>query len=101
LGEDVREEEPYCEFLTGEAGTGKTYELQRRIREDYSYGLLGATTGIAAVNLGTRTIHSALGFYDTTSLEDNFRMGYLQARLRKIALEEGLRNIVIDEISMM
>lgn len=101
LGEERPTEEPYCEFLTGSAGTGKTYELQRRIREDPSYGLLGATTGIAAVNLGTRTIHSALGFFNTVSIQDNFRMGYLQSRLRKIALEDGYKNIVIDEISMM
>lgn len=101
LGEEGQVEEPYCEFLTGAAGTGKTFELQRRIAEDHFYGLLGATTGIAAVNLGTRTIHSALGFFNVVSLQDNFRLGYLQSRLRKIALEDGYRNIVVDEVSMM
>jgi ATP-dependent DNA helicase PIF1 len=101
LGEDIPLEEPYCEFLTGSAGTGKTFELQRRMKEDPSYGVFGCTTGIAAVNLGTRTINSILGYFNTPSLQDNFRLGYLQSRLRKLALEDGVRHIVIDELSMM
>src|SRR5437660_7327847 len=101
LGEELQEEEPYCEFVTGVAGTGKSFEMKRRISEDPSYGILCATTGISAVNLNSRTINSVLGYYDTVSLQDNFRMGYLQARLRKLAMEEGVRNIVVDEVSMM
>jgi ATP-dependent DNA helicase PIF1 len=101
LGEDAPTQEPYCEFLTGSAGTGKTFELQRRIRENPGYGIMAATTGIAAVNLQTRTINSILGYFNTVSLQDNFRLGYLQARLRKLALEDGMRNLVVDEISMM
>jgi ATP-dependent DNA helicase PIF1 len=101
LGEDVPVEEPYCEFLTGSSGTGKTFELKRRIQEDPSYGVMGSTTGISAVNLGTRTIHSILGYFNTATLEDNFRMGFLQAKLRKIAMEDGVKNVVIDEVSML
>jgi ATP-dependent exoDNAse (exonuclease V) alpha subunit len=101
LGEEVEVREPYCEFLTGSSGSGKTFEIKRRVELDHSYGTVGSTTGVSAVNLNTRTIHSILGYFNTASLEDNFRMGYLQARLRKLAMEDGYRNIVIDEVSML
>ncbi len=91
---------PYVEYLTGAAGTGKTYELKRRIEEDRRYGILCSTTGISAINLGAQTINSTLKYFDTASLKDNFINGRLQATLRKLALS-GIRNLVIDEISMM
>lgn len=90
----------YCEFLTGAAGTGKTFEIRRRLSEDSNYALLTATTGIAAINLGTITLNSALGYFNTESLEESMIKGYLEKRLRDI-IEQGYRNIVIDELSMM
>lgn len=42
---------PRCAFVTGAAGTGKTYQVRERIRSDPREGLLCATTGIAGVNL--------------------------------------------------
>jgi len=101
LGEEIEVKEPECEFVCGSAGTGKTFWAKQKIQEDPTWAILGSTTGISAVNLGTRTIHSILGYFNTSTLEDNFRMGYLQARLRKLAMEDQFRNIVIDEISMM
>src|ERR1700722_11000926 len=73
------------EFLTGAAGSGKTFEIMRRIREDAKYGVLAATTGIAAMNLGTITINSLLKFFDTESLEEAFFGGRLVAKLRDLA----------------
>lgn len=90
----------YTEFLTGAAGTGKTYEIRQRIAADPNYALLTATTGIAAINLGTITLNSALGYFDTDSLEESMIKGYLEKRLREI-IEQGYKNIVIDELSMM
>lgn len=92
---------PQVEFLTGEAGTGKTYELKRRITEDPSYGVLCATTGIAAVNLGTITLNSLLKYFDTDSLEDSYTAGRLHRILKDLVIEEGLHNLCIDEVSMM
>lgn len=92
---------PEVEFLTGEAGTGKTYELKRRIAEDPSYGVLCATTGIAAVNLGTITINSLLKFFDTESLEDAYTSGRLGRTLKELVTEEGVHKLCIDEVSMM
>lgn len=100
---------PRCEFLTGGAGTGKTYEINRRMEEykqqhptiDRQYGVLAATTGIAAINLGggTTTINSCLKFFDTDSLEENYTSGKLQQSLK--AISQVADNLIIDEISMM
>lgn len=100
-----------CSFVTGPAGTGKTFQQRQRIQEDPCYGRLCATTGIAAVNLDTVTLNSVLGYFDTESLEDIFQNGSLEMRLAKLAQDSDevdddgepirLRNLVIDEVSMM
>ncbi len=90
-----------CEFVTGPAGSGKTHEMQHRIEDDSSYGVLAATTGIAAVNLGSTTINSLLGYYDTESLRDRFVERHLSRTIHRKVVEEGLKNIIIDEASML
>jgi ATP-dependent DNA helicase PIF1 len=94
------EAEPPCEFITGDAGSGKTFLVKSRIEADPTYGALCATTGVAAVNLGAVTINSLLGFFDTDSMRDAYTRGSLNAKIHKIALK-GCRNIIADEISMM
>ena len=89
---------PPCTFVTGSAGCGKTYSVRQRIEADPKWGLLTATTGIAAVNLGTTTLHSALGLHPD-SIEDDFLSGKLQRILHQLALQ--YRNLVIDEVSML
>jgi ATP-dependent DNA helicase PIF1 len=88
-----------CEFLCGSAGCGKTFEIKRRIEADPTYGILSASTGIAAVNLSAVTINSLLGYFDTDSLRDNYLTGRLTTALHKLALE--YRWLVIDEVSMI
>jgi hypothetical protein len=80
--------------------SGKTFEIRRRIAEDANYALLTATTGIAAINLGTITLNSTLGYFNTESLEESMIKGYLEKRLRDV-IESGYKNIVVDEVSMM
>src|SRR4026207_54339 len=63
------------EFLTGPAGSGKTFTLKQRMAETPNYGVLAATTGVAAVNLDTVTINSLLGYFDTDSLKDRYTTG--------------------------
>lgn len=93
---------PYSEFLTGQAGTGKTFSVKERIENDPEYGILTATTGIAATNLDTITVNSLLGYYDTYSLEEASKLGRLRRRLVALATgEQQLKNIIIDEVSMM
>ena len=89
------------EFITGAAGTGKTYEVQRRRAADPEGVVVAATTGIAAVNLGPQvtTIHSLLKFFDHNSLVDAYTDGRLQRKIRKLA-DAGMRELIVDEISM-
>lgn len=89
-----------CAFITGIAGSGKTYTVRERCSVDPTYAALSSSTGISAVNLNTITIHSLLGFFDTDSLRDAYLKGSAQTKLKKLA-EEGYRNVVIDEFSMI
>jgi hypothetical protein len=90
---------PRAAFITGAAGTGKTYQARTLIAENPSEGLLCATTGIAGVNLGTVTINSQLRYFDTDSMINAFVSGRLVTRLAKIA--QSYRNLYVDEVSMM
>jgi ATP-dependent DNA helicase PIF1 len=87
------------EFVTGQAGTGKTHTIKKKIEDDPSYGTLCATTGIAAINLGAITLNSALKYFDTDSLRDRFNRGGLTTTLHQLGRKT--RNLIIDEVSMM
>ena len=92
-----------CEFITGKAGTGKTYTIRQRILNARPGSiLLTAMTGIAAVNLGddVTTLHSALRFGSFESLQEAFMKGRL-ARVLANHYIQGVRELVVDECSMM
>lgn len=86
-------------FVTGAAGTGKTFSIRAMAEQNPNYMELCSTTGIAAVNLGGITINSCLKYFDTTSLENNFRDGFLHYRLREVRAKK--RVLGIEECSMM
>jgi hypothetical protein len=90
-------------FLTGQAGTGKTYTVRERIADDPGFGILCSTTGISAINLGAgvTTINSLLAYFDTESMRERYKEGKLTQRLTQRVIKEGYRNIVVDEASMM
>lgn len=89
-------------FLTGAAGTGKSYTIKAIINYlesmNFNYGLT-AMTGCAAVLIGGQTIHSFLYMNISRNLNEiysnleKFR-GYLN-KLKKLDV------LIIDEISMM
>lgn len=90
-------------FLTGSAGSGKTFLLNRYIeylqKHKVNVGVT-APTGIAATHLNGRTIHSWIGMGIHESLND--------AQLKKLLEKEQLRRrircasvLIIDEISML
>ncbi|MEA1982776.1 MAG: AAA family ATPase, partial [Campylobacterota bacterium] len=90
-------------FMTGSAGTGKTYVLNQYIRylkeRRVSPSIL-APTGIAASHLGGVTIHSffSLGIRDSVDEE------FLSSLLEKKALQtrfSKLKVLIIDEVSMI
>src|ERR1700675_2468981 len=88
-----------CEYLTGIAGSGKSFQWIERSRQDPTWGLVTGTTGIASINLGVVTLNSTLRFFDTASLRDAYLNGSLIRRLKE--LREDYRRLVIDEVSMM
>lgn len=88
-----------CEFLTGPAGSGKSWQLAERVRQDPKYGILSATTGVAAINTGSITINSILKFFDVNSLRDSYVSRRLHRRIQE--LSSTVRRILLDEVSML
>lgn len=86
-------------FLTGLAGTGKTTLINEINRLHPNLFEICATTGIAAVNCNSKTVHSTLKFYDTKSLENAWREQLLHMNLRLVRSRRS--NLLIDEASML
>ncbi|MFT6107055.1 MAG: ATP-dependent exoDNAse (exonuclease V) alpha subunit [Rickettsiales bacterium] len=90
-------------FVSGSAGTGKSYLLQY-LKANYSdHGLhITASTGIAAVNVGGQTLHSwaaiGLGNLPATQIIENLFSAKFSRVRRKLKLAKML---AIDEISMI
>lgn len=100
---ELMKKETYS-FLTGVAGSGKTYTVREWLRKDPLALKMTATTGIAAVNLGVETINSCLRFFNTESLQNRYlglsgRSKPLKLIFRGLAAQYG--GLLIDEISMM
>jgi len=90
-------------FITGSAGTGKTYLLNQYtfyLKSRKIIPTIVAPTGIAASHLQGQTIHSffSLGIRDTIDdyyIESLLEKKYLQTRFAK------LKVLIVDEISMV
>jgi ATP-dependent DNA helicase PIF1 len=87
-------------FVTGEAGTGKSFLIHRYLLRYSPKATLLASTGAAAVLIGGRTFHSffALGILEggrQRTVDKAIKNGRLIKRLRECS------EIVIDEISML
>ncbi len=88
-------------LLTGAAGTGKTYVLNKFIRRAKKSGravAVTATTGLAATHLNGTTIHawSGIGVHDSLDKHAAAKLGKSRQDLIKKA-----EVLVIDEISML
>ncbi len=88
-------------FLTGPAGSGKTYVLNQFIKQAKAGGKhvsVTATTGLAATHLGGSTIHawSGIGVHDV--LPPEFDEHMLKSRRDII---EATDILIIDEVSML
>ncbi len=90
-------------FLTGAAGSGKTFLLNQYIRflKSKRVGVgITASTGIAATHMGGRTIHSWCGI----GIKDRLSKGDLRGLAENEALAERFSQtnvLIIDEISML
>jgi hypothetical protein len=90
-------------YLTGPAGSGKTYLLNKYIKYLKGKGVsvgVTASTGIAATHMGGVTIHSwsGLGIKDslnTKDLKDLLKKRHLIKRFNSVKV------LIIDEISML
>lgn len=88
-------------FLSGAAGTGKTHtihEIMEVLPERYTG--LTATTGMAALLIGGRTVHSFLGIGLGEDPVDKLFYTILHNKMcyRKLLT---LRHLIIDEVSML
>lgn len=90
-------------FLTGAAGSGKTYLINQFITHCHEHGIavaITASTGIAATHIGGTTIHSwsGMGIRDTLTdydIDDIISREYLAKRFAKTSV------LIIDEISIL
>lgn len=90
-------------LLTGAAGSGKTFLINRFITYCHEHSIsvaVTASTGIAATHIGGMTIHSwsGMGIRDTLSddeIDDLVSREYLVKRFVKTSV------LIIDEISML
>lgn len=90
-----------CCFFSGSAGTGKSFTLHTIVQELRRMGKrvsVVAPTGIAAMHVGGKTIHSFAGISPTATLEQVIAEATVS---RKTTQFESLDVLVIDEISMV
>lgn len=90
-------------FVTGGAGTGKSFLLNYLKRNYSDSGLVvAASTGIAAVNIGGSTIHSWAGIGLGNMPADVIIKGLLGRKMTKLRRRiQAARALAIDEISMI
>lgn len=88
-------------FLTGPAGSGKTYVLNQFIRDSRGNGksvAVTASTGLAATHLGGNTIHSWAGIGIADELHKRHASDLSKSRQDQIINADIL---IIDEVSML
>ncbi len=91
----------YSVFLTGPAGSGKTYVLNQFIqnaRADGKVVAVTASTGLAATHLGGTTIHSWAGIGIADELNRYHIDDMSKSRRQQI---ESADILIIDEVSML
>ncbi len=90
-------------YLTGSAGTGKTYVINQYIEYLRAREVplaITASTGIAATHVGGQTIHSwsGVGIRDTVGPKELEQIGKNRQTITRI---KSVKVLVIDEISML
>ncbi len=99
-------------FVTGKAGSGKTYFLKQQSKRTSKRHVILAPTGIAAVNVGGVTINSLFQIPPGTYIPDNIQhdvhvhsishiVENLNYTISKRKLLQNLELVFIDEVSML
>ncbi|MDR0423028.1 MAG: AAA family ATPase [Rickettsiales bacterium] len=88
-------------FITGPAGTGKSY-LLNYLKNEYKSLHITASTGIAAVNVGGQTLHSWAGIGLGNLPIYEYMKYYMSAKGRYMKKKlQSAQMLAIDEISMI
>lgn len=89
-------------FITGKAGTGKSFLLDVFVRGTSKKTIKLAPTGIAAINIGGATLHSTFGYDNLENLDvDKINASTIRLKSEKIHILKEIDTIIIDEISMV
>lgn len=97
-------------FITGPAGSGKSYTLgliTAELRKKRKRFIIGAPSGIAAINVGGRTLHSIfqLPFQYFSPNDSSLRVPKIYNVFKydqmKLGVLKNLDVLIIDEISMV
>ena len=89
-------------FITGKAGTGKSFLLEVFERSTEKSIIKLAPTGVAAINIGGATLHSAFGYTNLENLQvEEISSSTVRIKSEKKLILKSVDTIVIDEISMV
>lgn len=88
-------------FLTGKAGTGKSFQVRRIAEEFKGRCILLAPTGRAATNIGGQTVHSFFQFPFRPLNDPLTEVKLFDARSPTRRAMEQAELLVIDEVSMV
>ncbi len=89
-------------FITGKAGTGKSFLLDAFKKSTRKKNLVLAPTGIAALHVDGATLHRTFGYRNLVHLSlSSISQETIQLSSEKRQLLKEARTIIIDEISMV
>lgn len=89
-------------FITGKAGTGKSYLLRKFSKITDKKVLLLAPTGISAINIHGTTLHSTFGYDNLSTLQlEQINEKNIKLKKEKLSLLKSVDIFIIDEISMV
>lgn len=86
-------------FISGPAGTGKSYIVEYLKRKMGANIEITSTTGISAINIDGKTIHSYLNIGTNKSFEETKK--YILESEKTINKWRNIHSLLIDEISML
>lgn len=89
-------------FITGKAGTGKSFLLEMFVRATSKKTITVAPTGIAALNVSGATIHSTFGYNNLENLGvEDLSASTIRLKSEKRQVLKEIDTLIIDEISMV
>lgn len=89
-------------FITGKAGTGKSFLLDAFRTTTAKGNIVLAPTGIAALNVDGATLHSTFGYSNLVNLDvDSISEATIKLKSEKKTVLRRVSTIIIDEISMV